>query len=273
MKKLLSFAAIATLGFAFNIMPYGAYLKYSKKSLKDNGYVAGIYASYFNSPYKIELDLEQSLIKYKSNANMSDWNQGDLTIIGNYYKGYNLAFKAGIHNILSKQGSNKEYDKVFILGGMYYEYLKFNMAADFYLGDYSGFNTYQFSPKIGFNFGNYYSESGSFYIEGKYNLIHITNNKTSQSNYSNFDFKLQNFKGPWTTTLNAAIGKNAYKVANGGFVVYNLGEEYKYSAGIDVSYTIDKISNIKVGYTVAKFTDNNQDVFSNIYTISYLRAF
>ena len=276
MKKLLSIAVIVSLGVAADIMPYGAYLDYSSNALKDNGYVLGVYGSLLKKQYKFELDAEHTLIKYKNNTGLDDWKQTDLTFIANYYKGYNYAYKVGIHNIWTKQGGNSEYDKVFILGGLYYQYLKYNAGADFYYSDYKDFNVYQFSPKVGINFGNYNSESGSFYAELKYNYIHIFDNVkagTNKNKYSNFDFKLQNFKGPWTSSINLSLGKNAYKVANGGFVVYNLGEEYKYSAGVSIQYAINKDDNIKVSYSRSKYSNGAKNSYSNVYTLSYLRAF
>jgi hypothetical protein len=276
MKKLLSVAVIVSLGVAADIMPYGAYLDYSSNALKDNGYVLGVYGSLLKKQYKFELDAEHINIKYKKSANLDDWKQSDLTFIANYYQGYNYAYKAGIHNIWTKQGGNSEYDKVFILGGLYYQYLKYNAGADFYYSDYKDFNVYQISPSVGFNFGNYNSNTGSFYTEVKYNYIHISNKikaRSNKNNYSNIDIKLQNFKGPWTSTINVSFGKNAYKVANGGFVVYNLGEEYKYNAGLSVQYAIDKNDNIKVSYSRSKYNNGSEDSYSNVYSISYLRAF
>jgi len=273
MKKLLSIALISSIGFAADIMPYGAYLDYSSNASKDKGYVIGVYGSYIVSPYKFEIDAEHTQIKYKNYTNLEDWKQNDLTLIGNYFQGNNLAYKVGIHNIWTKQGNESEYDKVFILGGLYYEYLKYNIGTDIYYSDYKNFNVYQISPKIGFNFGDYKSIDGSFYMEMKYNYIHISDNAANKGNYSNFDVKLQNFKGAWTTTLNVSLGSNSYKVANDGFVVYNLGEEYKYSLGASVNYSLSKTDNIKIEYTRSKYNNGTSYSYSNVYALSYLRAF
>ena len=277
MKKLLSIALLSTLGFSADIMPYGAYMDYSSAAYKDKGYIAGIYGSFTKLPFKAEIDAEHTRIKYKDKFNIDDWKQNDLTFIGHYFQGYNFAYKAGIHNIWVKQGSESDYDKVFILGALYYQYLKYNVGVDAYYSDYEdngGFNVFQISPKIGFNFGNYYSETGSFYGELKYNHIHINkDNITPKSNYSNVDIKLQNFKGPWTTTVNVSFGKSAYKVANDGFVVYTTGDEYKYSAGLSVNYALSKKESIKAGYTKSKYNNGTDDCYSNVYTLSYSRAF
>ncbi len=274
MKKLLSVALIVSASVAVDIMPYGVYLDYSSNALKDKGYIVGIYGSYKTLPFKFEIDAEHTNIQYKTTISLDDWKQMDLTLIANYYEGANLAYKAGIHNIWAKQGNDSEYNKVFILGALYYEYLKRNIGIDIYYSDYKGFHVTQFSPKVGFNFGNYNNLEGSFYMETTYNYIHISNNATNKNNYSNFDVKLQNFKGPWTTTLNASFGKSAYKVANGGFVVYNLEEEYKYSYGASLNYSLDKTDNIKVEFTKSRYTNtNNDDVDSNVYSVSYLKTF
>ncbi len=276
MKKIMSIALLSALGFAANIMPYGAYMDYSSSANKDKGYIAGVYGSFTTLPFKAEIDAEHTKIKYKNNTN-DDWKQNDLTIIGHYYQGYNLAYKAGIHNIWVKQGSKSDYDKVFILGALYYKYLKYNVGIDAYYSDYEdngGFKVIQISPKIGVNFGNYHSKTGSFYGELKYNHIHINKDGiTPKNNYSNVDIKLQNFKGPWTTTINVSFGKSAYKVANDGFVVYTTGDEYKYSAGLSVNYALSKKDSIKAGFTRSKYNNTIDDCYSNIYILSYSRAF
>jgi len=272
--KFLNIMTVASISFAFNIMPYGAYVNYSNKALKDNAYVAGIYASFFKSPFKFEFDAEATKITYKDNT--PEWNQQDLTAVVNYYKGYNFAYKIGIHNIFINQNGNKDdYDKVFFLGMLYYKYLKYNVGIDIFYSMYDGFNVTQLSPKIGFNFGNYYSPEGSFYFEARLNQIHISNsNQTPHQDYTNLDFKLQNFKGPWVTTLKGNFGRNAYKVDNGGFVVYNLGNEYKYSVGLKVNYSLNTYSSVGIGYSVSNYKLNiGGNAHSSTVVVEYSRAF
>jgi len=273
MKKIISVALAAGVGFAYSIMPYGAYINYSSKSVKDKGYIGGIYGSVYKAPFKFELDGEHTKIKYKNN--LKNWNQTDLTALVHFYKGYNYEFKIGIHNIWSKQ-YNKEFDKIFIGGIQYYKYLKHNYGTDIYYSVYKNFRVYQISPYIGFNFGNYYSEIGSFYFQTKLNHIHINkSNVSNKQTYNDIDLKISNYKGPYTTTLKATFGKSTYKVANSGFVVYNLGDETKYNYGIDINYAINKQSSFKVGFYRNKLQEQNTntDYYSNIFTLSYLRAF
>jgi hypothetical protein len=293
MKKILSIALISSLSFAAGnlIMPYAAGLDYSKESIKDYGYVIGAYYSKFVSPIKFEVDVEHTFIKYKNYSsfiknnklpttytptyNDKNYKQYDITAVLNFYKGYNWAFKIGNHSIFIDQKNNDDsYDNVAIAGIEYYKYLKYNVGGDFYYSSYDGFNVKQFSPYIGFNFGNYYSPEGSFYLRFQVNFIKLSNkNITGKDNYTNYNVSLSNYLKNWTTTLKASFGKSAYKVENGGFVIYNLGEEYKGIYGIDIKYTWNKVNTIGIGYTYSRFNDIESSANSSTYLLSYSRAF
>ena len=288
-KRLISLSLLTTTFtttlFGASIMPYGAYIKYDN-SAKDKAYLGGIYYSKFTSPYKLEADAEMLKIKYvKTSATTKDsitgkttttdttpkdYNEFDLTLVGHYYVGYNYDYKFGIHNIFT----DDDYNQVFIGGVLYYKTLKYNYGADVYVGNYKNFQTYQLTPKAGFNFGDYYSQYGSFYAEGKLNIINISkSDKAPKQNYTNIDLKLQNFIGDFTTTLKCSLGKSAYKVASDGFSIYNLGNEYKNSMGVDVSYKLDKISSVKVGLTNSTFTEYDKTAHSYTYLVSYSKSF
>ncbi len=277
MKKFLSIALLASLGFSaeFTLMPYGSYIDYSG-SVKNDAKLGGIYLSYFNSPFKLETDGEFLKINY--NEGIANYYQRDLTFIGHYYIGDNYEVHAGIHNIFITQANNPDhYQKVLFGGVLYYKYLKYDTGIDYYYSDYNGFDVKQVTPKLGFYFGNYYSNMGSFYAEAKVNYINISDKTkagTPDDNYWNTDLKLSNSQGPWTTTLKASLGKYAYKVADGGFVVYNLGDEYKYSYGVDVNYALSKQNSIKVGFTRSKFDESdNDDCYSNVFLVSFATSF
>jgi len=279
MKKLLSIALLASLGFSagFTVMPYGSYIDYSNKALKDNAVIGGVYISYFKSPFKLELDPEVSNISYKNKYNISEWNQKDLTAVLHQYIGYNWDVRLGIHNIFVDQSGNSDnYDKVLFGGIEYYKYLKYNLGLDYYYSTYDGFHVSQITTKMGFNFGNYYSEIGSFYAEAKINYINISkSNVAKQDNYTDVDLKLQNYQGPWMTELYTSVGKNSYKVAKDGFVVYNTGGEYKYTVGMNIKYNIEKTLSFKIGGGISKYTvDNtNTDATSTTLTASFTKSF
>jgi len=273
MKKILSAVLITTLGFASNvtILPYGSFIDYSKNTVKDKAYIGGVYASCLKLPYKLEVDGEFLQIKY--HGAIPDYYERDLTFVGSYFIGNNYEVKLGVRNMFIDQKNNSDdYDKVFIAGVLYYKYLKYNVGVDYYYSSYDNFHVTQITPKLGFYFGDYYSEEGSFYFSAGLNLIKISdqiNAGTKNDTYANGDIALSNFKGPWTTTLKASLGKSTYKVAKGGFVVYNLGEEYHYSFGVDVNYKINKKSALTLGYTRSRFEENDKKAYSNVYAASF----
>ncbi|GAB6074783.1 hypothetical protein [Nautilia lithotrophica] len=295
MKKLIiSVGLIYSFAYCSNITPYISYLNYDKNTNKDNASIIGIYLSSFKSPYKTEIDAEYMKLKYKDTP---DYKQTDLTLAFHYFKGNNYKYKVGIHNIFSSNPEtitkyqpgnmwrpsttttttkyNNSYDFVLFGGFMYYQYLKFNANMDFYYSNYENLNVYQISPSYGFNFGNYYSKIGSFYVEGKVNFIKLSKSDAApRDNYVNFDFKLQNFKGPWVTTLKASLGKNAYKVSDGGFVVYNLGDEYKYNYSFGISKKINTNDSVsfKIGYDVFEETQG-YEASSTSFLINYTHNF
>ena len=281
MKKLLSIALIASLGFSANltIMPYGSYIDYTKNSVKDEAFDGGVYASCFKWPFKVELDGEYLKINYRNSTFIPNYYEKDLTFVGHYFIGNHYQIKLGIRNMFIDQKYNSDdYDKVLIGGVSYYKYLKYNVGIDYYYSTYDGFHVSQITPKAGVYFGNYYSYMGSFYLNGDVNFINVSDKKaagTKNNGYVNGDISLTNYQGPWATTIKGSIGVNTYKVANGGFVVYNLGEEYHYSYGLDVSYRLNKRSSFKIGYDRSKFknTTTNKKAFSNVYVASFTYSF
>ena len=277
MKKLLTAVLLTGIGFAanVNIVPYGGFIDYSKYTIKDKAYDGGVYVGYFNLPYKFEIDGEFLQLKYKDT--IPDYYERDLTFIGSYFVCNNYKIKLGIRNMFIDQKNNSDdYDKTFIAGLLYYKYLKYNMGFDYYYTSYDNFHVSQITPKFGFYFGNYYSDEGSFYFGADINIIKISDKyiaDTKDDTYVNSDISLSNFKGPWKTTLKASLGKNTYKVAKGGFVVYNLGEEYHYTFGIDINYKLNKKSALTIGYSRSRFDENNQKAYSNVYTASVSYSF
>jgi len=290
MKKIMLSSIIFSFIGATTITPYISFIDYSKDTSKDNANVYGLYLSNFKTPYKIEIDAEYMTLNYK---NSPTYKQTDLTIILNYFKNNNYIYRAGIHNIFASNPEtitryipgnmmtpsttttttkyNNTYDFVIFGGLTYYEYLKFNTKVDFYYSDYQHLNVYQISPSYGFNFGNYYSNIGSFYLQGKINFIKLSNSDAApKDNYVNVDVNFQNFKGPWTTTLKLSLGKSAYKVAEDGFVVYNLGDEYKSAYSLSVSKKLKNNDYITGGIEINTFEETKgYEASSTTYLINY----
>ena len=277
MKKLLLAGLLGSLALAqtyYSVMPYAGAINYSGDT-KKSGYVGGVYISAFKSPYKTELDLEHTKIKY--NDGTPTLNQTDATGIIHYYQGYNLAYKLGIHHIWDKDDALTDKANIFIAGITYYKTLKYNVGADIYYSDYSNLSTspklWQITPKAGINFGNYYSKFGSFYAECKIDYIHPSKNRSEnnlKSSYTSGELTLSNYKGPFTTTISGWLGKRAFAVDNGGFIVNNLTNEQKGGAKISENYKINKKASVKIEYSYTKYKSTLND---NAHSDTYLASF
>jgi len=288
MKKLLLAGILGgCLLSAANITPYFSLISYSKQTDKKFAYIGGLYFSNTHGQYKIENDFEYLDLKYDT---IPDYKEFDWTFVINYFNGYNYKYRFGVHNIFTstpdtyvytegfrtyqKTDYIHDYDFVVFTGIMYYKYLKYNTGIDVYYSNYKTTDVYQISPYYGFDFGDYYSKIGSFYFKTTVNFIDITKKVTPKTNYTNVDLQLQNFKGPWITTFKTSIGKTAYKVANDGFVVYNLGEEYKSVYSLEIGKKIKNNSFISVNLGYSDFVESDgKDGSSNIIGFTFSHNF
>ena len=251
----------------YNILPYMGIMGYTGTTTKSVGVVSGLYLSDFKSPWKTEFDVEYSLIKYKDNT--PTLKQNDFTLLVNYFQGYNLAYKFGIHYI-SSTDELTNLGKIFTLELLYYKTLKYNIGIDYYYSDYSNSTTpttiKQISPKFGFNIGDYYSAIGSFYIETKIDYIQ------ANKNYSSTEFKFNNYNGNFTTSLGIWMGERSFEVAKAGFVVNNSSIKQTGGFSISESYKIDKTSTLKLEYSKTNFEENGNSN-SKVILASYSYSF
>ena len=138
MKELILPLSISIV-FAYDLTPYFAYVNY-QNSTKDYSTVVGSYFSALFSPYKVELN---GSYYYQKNRDSTSYKQTDISLILTYFKGYNLLFRGGIHNIFTSgskdvsvpiYNSRREiigyktvaktttgYDNNFYLGMLYYK--------------------------------------------------------------------------------------------------------------------------------------------------------
>ena len=275
MKKTLLFLSLsATLAMAkssVTVMPYSAYINYSG-STKESAAIVGLYASLYNFPNKFELGLENTNIKYNNDS--PDLDQNDFTAIYTRFIAKNYSFKIGIHSIQSDD-TLTDNGLIGIVGMSYYKYLKYNFGFDLYYSKYKNYSpkelkVTQISPYAGFNFGDYTSKWGSFYLKAQYNYIKPQSaaSFTLKKSYNSFELTMTQYKGKFTTTIGAWVGKKAFAVANGGFTVYNLGETYKGGAKAAISYSLRKNTKFSLKYNYAKFTEAQKDAHTDTFALS-----
>ena len=242
----------------YNVLPYLGYIDYSGSTNKDNGIVGGIYLSATQSPWTTELDVEHTNIKH--NDGSDDLRQSDYTMIIHHAEN-NIAIKGGMHYINSTDDLT-DGGKVLIGSIGYYRAYKCNVGMDVYYSDYSNLSTsptiLQFSPKMGVDFGDYYSKVGSFYAQAKIDFIKPLKNKSANnlsSSYTSIEGTLNNYKGRFTTSLSAWVGKRSFAVENSGFIVNNLADEQKGGFKVSENVRLTSKDSVRLEYSYTKLTD------------------
>jgi hypothetical protein len=285
MKKTLSLALLLSAGatFAFAgdgtvISVYGGGIQY-ENSVKDRAYVGGVYLSQsfvpIGEPFKVAVDAERTLIKYKKDSGIPDYGQKDLTGKLDFYYGYNWDFSFGGHKIFVDDSSENNPWASFV-GIKYYKYGIFNLGVDGYYSNYNTpdtkFEIYQISPYFGAYFGNPYSYAaqylGTYYAEirADYQKFQDNNDPFGEDNYLSGEIKIVNYHRNWSLELNGEFGTSSYKMANGGYVMRNLAEQTLYSAGTKLNVTLTPSVSLSGAYTRSKIkytdgTEGNNNLF------------
>jgi len=278
MKKIvLSIALFGSLAMAqanYNFVPYGKITKYSGDTDKDYATSGGIYISGTEKPYETIVNIEAKQITYdNSTNNKDDISQTDITGIFKYEAIDNLNLKIGVHHIVSTDdltdGGN------ILIGGIGFNAPNFvKLGLDLYsttYEDFSSFDVNQFSPKIGFDFGN-----NSVELRGDF--INISKNEKLglNSSYSSAELTIKNQTGIWTTSLSGWGGKRIFAVSNSGLSVNNIPEEEKGGVSISENINLNNFSSLKIGYAYTKLkgdSKNNGNANKNSVNIAYIYKF
>ncbi len=253
-------------------MAYSVGLDYSNSAIKKDGYVYGIYGYMGIGYYHVlEVGLEHTFINYKGTSD--DLDQNDLTFVYTNYSFPNTKIRMGFHYIDSDDKLTDGGYTIILSGGTYQPY-KWDANLDFYYTHYKdyelkdgskGLDVYQFSPNIGFNWGNYYT-FGSFYFKTTATYIRHSDDVGFGKNFLSLEERISYFKGLFSASVFGWLGERSFFVDNGGFTIFNLKEKYKDGYGASISFTIMPNLRLTAMATKQKFreVDNPKDV--DIYT-------
>lgn len=272
MKKICMLLGVLTasiLQAQNSVSVYGGSLDYSD-SAKDTGWFSGIYYQNSSLTDKLELAYERTEISYIDTATQ-ELKQNDITAAWTHYLSSNYLFRVGGHYINSNDALTDNGFVVFT-GLKYFQGFDFDMGVDGYYSEYTnytytsstqeGLTVVQVEPSIGFNFSDYLSPMGSFYLKVFYDYIapDTKNTGTLNDTYHSAGFSLKNFNGSWSNEIGGWAGKQVFAVKNGGFSVYNLAEERKFGTYASVHYAFTKSTGLKIQYAYESF---DEEGFSN----------
>jgi len=261
-----------------SVSVYGGGLKFNH-SKKTSGSVAGVYVMGFDSPLKVEGDVEHTNINQKDNNDTI--KQTDYTLLLHFFKGYNYSYKLGVHKIHTTDALTKD-GVIYALGAMYYKLGKYALKFNSYYSDYSNLEispkVIQASPEVGFTYGSFYLKKPAFYISMKLDYIHpISNRKENnlKSSYISSSINIVNHFDKFTTVFNKWYGKRVLAVENEGFIVHNTIDEELGGFLLSENYQYDKNQHFKFSYSYMTFQENENDKISNsnLFLLSYLYNF
>ncbi len=252
----------------FSTSIYSAGLSYDKSLTKDDGYVVGVYGYWgIGLQHSLEFGLDYTHINYKNNQ--PDLDQTDLTFIYTNYSFNKTKLKIGFHYIDSDDKLSDGGTTV-ILGFDKYEPYRWNAGVDLFYTKYNdyinlngskGLDVYQITPKVGFYFGDYY-KYGSFYLETLATYIKHSDDVGFGKSFVSLEERINYYIKKFAFTLSVWGGKRSFFVDNGGFVVYNLQEKYKYGVSFKAGYSFNQRLGVSatVGYQKFKEINNPKDV-------------
>ncbi|MEO1941885.1 MAG: hypothetical protein ABGW77_03230, partial [Campylobacterales bacterium] len=169
-----------------------------------------------------------------------------VTVEGEY------TYKVPVYGVDIQKTSLAKYIYLATVGVMYYQYGKYNLNLDGYFTNYKDFKVYQLTPKGGYTLW-YKKGVGSLYGEVGLDYIHITDGAAFKDNYTDLFGKLVCSYQKYTFILKGVVGKNSYRVTDGGFSIYTGASEYKYSYGGSVGVTFGKGLSGQIGVSRSAF--------------------
>ncbi len=298
MKKLVAFiAAASALVAAQNstVIPFGGYLWYGNGSVKDSGYLAGVYMSGESDGKAVELQYSYVDIAYKDSSD--NLRQNDFTLAISSKDEDGNSFRFGGHYI----DSDDIYTDggLTLFGGVHMKSSsQLYYGADLYYTNYKNFDpsldVWQATPYLGkFIYGGYF---GNFYFKASYTYIWLQSsrivNSVEQSgrngrrtvsivktdeygdSYNSASISATHYYKRFTTTASFWLGEQAFAVRDGGFSVNNLPELHKGGVELKTYYSYSKEMTFGVSFGYERFTDTQSGedtaLFAAVASLSYI---
>lgn len=210
--------------------------------------------------------VEYQDVKYLPESNTTNFTQTNMALTYDFTS--NLY--AGIHYINS---SNKQYDKSYsALLGLKKKIESLTIGLNYSYSDYDKNNiiktVQQFTPYIGFSYGDYKSMMGTYYIKISTDLIYTDTNATDiPSEYSTYGISITQNKGSFQNSLQYFNGEHMFAVRDNGLTMQNFEEIYKNSLSISSKYIFSKATSLQLSYIQKDFRTYGDQTKSDLESI------
>ncbi|WP_373072373.1 hypothetical protein [Sulfurimonas sp.] len=229
---------------------------------KRSEYNLGLYSKIKNNKHSFDLLLDYGNIKYYDNSNIKNL---DLAVLYRYKLDDTLTINSSINYLFS---SKSDYDQIFaVLAGLEKNTDIFQLGANISYSKYNSASlakfTNQFTPYLGFYFGDYNSLMGTFLAKVTYDFITLHSGDSSlKEEYSAHSLSLKNSNGNFDTTIELWFGESIYALRNYGLTNHFLKDLYKDALIVSTKYKISdsvsvKLSYLKRSYIASGETENS----------------
>ena len=220
------------------------YHKNAQKSLIKRVKIGGVYVSYGDLDYLLELDLSHTHVDFKQNY-INDFTQDDYTLLYNkYYRTF--MYKFGVH-VIKTDDIDLGDGKVFIAGVENYIFnakSKLAYGTNLYWSHYA--NGYDKDGTLGAidlcQISPYLSYTQTIDEDIKNNVkitvTYINTNAYTQKNYCSISAEDTFTYKKFSTKLKAYTGEKRTSIEDDGRTVYNTKDLMKYGYGLQLSYAL-----------------------------------
>lgn len=282
-KILLVFLfSLYCYGDVVTFLPYGGAIAYEKnedKSLKEQTYLTGLYASVGNLGYLLEVGYNYLQTKYKDTA-ADDLKQHDFIFAYSKY-GINSFYRLGVHYIDTTDAELGNGIVAIATLGKYsfINYDKFSYGMEGYLSYYKDGHTQndeyidvivgQLTPYIG------YFKSLSVNWQNDFDLRAnaVALRQTGVRSFYSFEISDTLYYKSFYTSIKAYYGKMQVGVKDSGFTVYNTFDTLKEGYGVKFGYYFKKSLSISLSLNVDRCLEYRKTEdgsrYSGIASLSY----
>lgn len=253
----------------WDVLLHGSGISYLGSEVKNNGYAAGFYGTYFTGwKHLVEVGATRTGITY---ADGWDLRQTDVSIAYSRF-GINGAGRVGIHLISSNDGYT-DSGLVFFGGASRYRVGVWSAGAEAALSRFpsyeGGLTALQLAPSVGFTA---YNEGGKT-LGATFRAYAIQLSKDVGLDGRDFlsaEAGVSFTVGALTMSGYAWAGQQAFAVRSGGFLSFNLPELHTGGYGGDFRWVMTPRSALSAGLYVEHFQDMEVagDAWARTFTMS-----
>ena len=241
-------------------LPSYSRISYGDGSIKERGEAKGVYASLSYGVRLLEGSFDDTDIRFRSGF---DLHQRDYTVKYTDFWTEGMGYSIGGHFIQSNDITTDEVSTL-ITGVQWYEKDRWNADLDFFVSTYEEFRPDITVLQVSGRYGSYRTKSDDYTVrrEVAVHYIHTSEDIIGQRDLFSGELRWSVESGSMGMSLFGWAGQQVFPVRNGGFIVFNLGDERVggYGAEVRASFT-------RNGTLIARLNNEHvRDSFNNTLT-------